>query len=98
MAIIMERRLLLYTACAAEGGAPPPAPSLSGKLMIRYHKTQDGHVKMEWPPTEFSSAAVCLRSAFILILLPLALILLLSCRNALGGFISGRIYSHVSNQ
>lgn len=63
------------------GGAPPAAPSLSGKLMIRYHKTQDGHVKMEWSPVGFSSAAVCLLSAFILILHPLALILLLTCKN-----------------
>lgn len=63
-------------------GVPPAAPSLSGKLMIRYHKTQDGHVKIEWPPSEFSSAGVCLRSAFILILHPLALILLYTCKNA----------------
>lgn len=76
MAIIMERRLLLYTArgTGGGGGSPSAAPSLSGKLMIRYHKTQDGHVKMEWP--ELSS-----RSAFILILHPLALILLYTCKN-----------------
>jgi len=49
--------------------------------MIRYHKTLDGHVKMEWPPCEFSSAAARLRSAFILILHPLALILLYTCKN-----------------
>lgn len=47
MAIIMERRLLLYT---AGGAALAAAPSLSEKLMIRYHKTPGGHVKMECPP------------------------------------------------
>ena len=36
---------------------------------------------MEWPPCEFSSAAARLRSAFILILHPLALILLYTCKN-----------------
>lgn len=85
------------------GGAPAAAPSLSGKLMIRYHKTQDGHVKMEWPPAEFPSAAVCPRSAFILILHPLALILLYTCKNTSNTrsfcrFISGRICSHDSNE
>lgn len=49
MAIIMERRLLLYT---AGGAALAAAPSLSEKLMIRYHKTRGGHVKMECPPAE----------------------------------------------
>lgn len=103
MAIIMERRLLLYTACGAEGGSLPAAPSLSGKLMIRYHKTQDGHVKMEWPPAEFSSAAVYLCSAFILILHPLALILLYTCKNTSNTrsfcrFLSWRICSHVLNE
>lgn len=40
---------------------------MSEKLMIRYHKTRDGHVKMEWPPIEFPSA-------FILIVRSLPLI------------------------
>lgn len=31
---------------------------MSEKLMIRYHKTRDGHVKMEWPPIEFPSAFI----------------------------------------
>lgn len=70
MAIIMERRLLLYTARGAGGGVGEGGgctPSLSEKLMIRYHKTRDGHVKMEWPPIQFPSA-------FILIVRSLALI------------------------
>lgn len=59
MAIIMERRLLLYTARSTEGGHGwGTAPSLSEKLMIRYHKTRDDHVKMEWPPIEFPSAFI----------------------------------------
>lgn len=66
MAIIMERRLLLYTARGAGGGGCC-TPSLSEKLMIRYHKTRGGHVKMEWPPIQFPSA-------FILIVRSLALI------------------------
>lgn len=45
MAIIMERRLLLYT-----GGGSAAAPSLSAGLTIRDHQTRGGRVKMEWPP------------------------------------------------
>lgn len=45
MAIIMERRLLLYT-----GGGGAAAPSLSAGLTIRDHQTRGGRVKMEWPP------------------------------------------------
>lgn len=46
MAIIMERRLLLYT-----GGGSAGAPSLSAGLTIRDHKIRGSRVKIEWPPT-----------------------------------------------
>lgn len=76
------KKVTFYTWLTELRGVPAAAPSLSGKLMIRYHKTQDGHVKIKWPRREFSSAASHLRSAFILILHPLALILLYTCKNA----------------
>lgn len=44
MAIIMERRLLLYT-----GGGAAAAPSLSAGLTVRDGRTGGGRVKMEWP-------------------------------------------------
>lgn len=50
MAIIMERRLLLYT-----GGGSVAAPSLSAGLTIRDHQTRGGRVKMEWPPAATSA-------------------------------------------
>uniref|UniRef100_A0AAV2LTM5 Uncharacterized protein n=1 Tax=Knipowitschia caucasica TaxID=637954 RepID=A0AAV2LTM5_KNICA len=62
-------------------------PSLSGKMMIRYHATQGLRVKMEWalsPPYPLlspPSSAVSPRPASIFILLGLTLILLYSCKN-----------------